>query len=105
MAATKFYSTSAGDFFQVVRETKTTVTIRPVESECLGTTTVYTAFDYDVKRKAKENAFTTSYLLTDTQNRNGKRCKVSDGTICINSAWSVYAYASDGIDEFNRNLG
>jgi hypothetical protein len=102
----KFYTTGYGDFFQVVHETKTTVTVRPIKSESLGVTTVYTAFDYDVKCRAIENDFTTCWWFDDKQNANGKRCKKdANGHIIINPYHRIYAYPSDGTEEYNRDLG
>lgn len=102
--ATKYYATDS-DIFQVVKETRTTVTVRPVRTDS-RTTAVRSAFDFDQLHKARENDFTTSWLLDDRQNANGKRCKVlADGSICISSHWGVYAYPSDGTEEMGRNLG
>ena len=107
MAATKFYSTDGGDFFQVIRETKTTVTVRPVNSEYLETTAIYTAFDYDVKRRAIANDFTTSFLFTDAQNANGKRCKknaTGNGGIILSNYYGACAWPCDEVDTFNRDF-
>ena len=105
MARTQFYSDGHG-FYQVVKRTKATVTVRPVKSECLGTTTVYTAFDYDVKHRALKDEFTTTWLFDDKQNANGKRCKVDpNGYICLSSYFRVHAYPCEETEIFNRNLG
>lgn len=102
--APKFYATDS-DIFQVTRETKATVTVRPVRTDCT-TTRIRSAFDFDQLHKARADDFTTSFLFDDRQNANGKRCKIlRDGSICINSYWGVYAYPSDGAEEQTRDLG
>lgn len=107
MATTKFYASECGDFFQVIRETAKTVTVRPVKSECIGTTAVHTAFDYDVKHHAVANDFTTVWYLDAKQNANGKRCKKDTGGdwIVINSDYRIWAYPCADTAIFNRNLG
>lgn len=106
MARTKFYTTGS-DFFQVISETAKSVVVRPVKSECLDITTVYTAFDYDVKHRAIKNDFTTVWYFNDKQNKNGKRCKRNsfDDSICINSYYTINAYPTNGTEVYNRNLG
>lgn len=88
------------DFFQVVSVTKSTVTVRPIESEKVRDGDVRTAFDYDVVVRPKLNHFTTSYLFNATQNERGKRCKIHHYTtdpdgpvqIMLSSAFRHWAY-------------
>ena len=98
--ASKFYATDS-DFFQVVKETKTFVTVRPVTSKHIATTEIRSAFDYDQLFEAQADSFTTTYLFDGDQ----KRCKKQgDGSICINSYWGVYAWPSTGREEVTRDL-
>ena len=91
-------------FFQVVKATDKTVTVRPIESEKVRNGDVRTCFDYDVVVRPKLNHFESCYLLTDAQNKNGKRCKIHqyntdpDGPvqICINEYWRHWAYQVTG---------
>lgn len=105
MTATRFYATDH-DFFQVVRETKATVTVRPVKSEFVKYGNVSNQFDYEAVRRARANDFTTSFLLSDAQNLNGKRCKVNrDGSITLNAGWGVRAYPCDETETFEVFYG
>ena len=105
MATTKFYATES-DFFQVVRETKTTVTVRPVKSEFVRYGHIANQFDYEAVRRARENDFTTSFLFDDKQNANGKHCKrYNDGSIVLNASWGVYAYPCDDVETFEVYYG
>ena len=101
MATTKFYATES-DFFQVVKETKTTVTVRPVTSEFVGYGHIATAFDYEAVRRARANDFTTYWLFSDAQNANGKRCKkqACNDSILINACYGVYAYPCTDTETF-----
>lgn len=64
-----------GSFYQVVKATASTVTVKPIESEFVGM-----ADDYGWERAymPKPGRFTTSFAFTDKQNEQGKRCKVRD---------------------------
>ena len=104
----KFYSTDGGDFFQVVRETKATVTVRPVRSERVSIDAVRTAFDYDVTHKAIPNSFTTVFYLDAKQNTDGKRCKknaTGNGGIILSNYYDVCAWPCGQLDTFSRDLG
>ena len=94
-------------FFQVVKATDKTVTVRPIESEKVRDGDTRTAFDYDVVVRPKRDHFTSCYLLTDKQNREGKRCRIhqygtmpdSPAQICINDSYRHWAYQLVGGDE------
>ena len=101
MATTKFYATES-DFFQVIRETKTTVTVRPVRSEFIDYGHVANAFDYEAVRRARPNDFTTCWMFSDKQNESGKRCKrqTCDDSIIIDAYYGVSAYPCSDTETF-----
>lgn len=94
-------------FFQVIKATDKTVTVRPIESEKVRDGEYRTAFDYDIVVRPKRDHFTTCYLLTDKQNAEGKRCKIHQYNvdpngpvqICINESYRHWAYQLVGTDE------
>ena len=106
MAATKFYATDS-DFFQVIRETKTTVTVRPVRSEFIDYGRVANAFDYEAVRRARANDFTTCWMFSDKQNESGKRCKkqTCNDSIIIDASYGVYAYPCSDTETFEVFYG
>lgn len=62
---------SNGDFYQVVKTTAETVTVRPIESRFVGYA--------DEQRRERayipvRDRFTLSPFFTDAQNERGKRC-------------------------------
>ena len=66
-----------GDFYQVIKSTKTTVTVLPIEHEFIGNADPY---GWEHAYMPKKDCFTTSWHFTDSQNTNGKRCTVKDYT-------------------------
>jgi hypothetical protein len=103
MAHPKFYVTRDGDFFQVIRATAKTVTVRPV-NHTSEIDEIHAAFDFDVTNHAVADDFTTIFYFDAKQNADGKRCAVkSDGTICLDSYYGIRAYPSNGTATSNRN--
>lgn len=64
-----------GNFFQVVKATAKTVTVKPIESIGAGNADPY---GWERAYLPKPGAFTRSPFFTSDQNRDGKRCAVKD---------------------------
>lgn len=99
---TIFKSIYSADFFEVVKATAKTVTVKPLETERVGVAKVYTAHSYETEVMPLAGHHTRCLYWSDETSAKGKMCRIFDscpsmpGQAYIRIADTVWAVPWDG---------